>query len=293
MLNVPVLVVALLVVDSLHFVFGALLLDKISPAVSALYVLAIGTIEVGLYGLATKRLKWSALRPHLPFFLAIGFLVGASTNINYEAVAFIDPGTASLLAQTGTIFGVALGVLWLREAMGGKQALGAAVAILGVFVIEYQGREYMQLGSVLVIGSAFLYALHTALAKRFGQEMDFVNFFFFRLLFTTGFLFTFSAARGALAWPALNVWPLLLLVGTTDIVISRTLYYLALRRLTLSLHTITLTLSPVAAVLWALALFGTRPTIQQLLGGAAVLLGVGIVSLTKRKQDAGKLSPAD
>ena len=83
-------VAGLLIVDSLHFIFARLLLPHISPGASAMYVLAIGTVEIGLLGLIRGRLRLRALRDHLGFFLALGLLVGVSTNINYQAVAFID-----------------------------------------------------------------------------------------------------------------------------------------------------------------------------------------------------------
>ncbi|MFQ5398944.1 MAG: EamA family transporter [Anaerolineae bacterium] len=79
-------------------------------------------------------------------------------------------------------------------------------------------------------------------------------------------------------WPDRQTWPLLLLTGTVDVVISRALYYLALRRLRLSFHAILLTLTPAITVLWSWLLFGVWPTVQGLLGGAAVIAGVGIVS---------------
>jgi len=276
MISTPILFSLLLVVDSLHFVFARLLLPQADPAVSVFLVLAVATVEVGVYGLATKRLTLKGLRPHLAFLAAIGLLVAVSTRINYEAVAYVDPGTASLLAQTGVLFGLALGVVWLKERLDRRQAVGAALAVLGVAVIEYRAGEYLRLGSLLVITSALLYSLHTALTKRFGGEMDFTNFFFCRLLFTSGFLALFLLPGGEIAWPGPGAWPLLLLVGTTDVVLSRALYYVALRRLSLSLHTIVLTLSPAAAVLWALGLFGELPAVQQLAGGAIVLAGVFI-----------------
>jgi drug/metabolite transporter (DMT)-like permease len=167
-----------------------------------------------------------------------------------------------------------LGVFWLREKLTKKQITGALLAIVGVGIISFQPGDYLRLGTLLVIGSTFLYALHTAITKRFGAEIDFLNFFFFRLVFTTAFLFLFSLSRNALELPSKNALPFLLLAGTVDISISRTMFYLALRRLTLSLHTIILTVSPVVAILWALGLFGTFPAAQQLWGGAAVLIGV-------------------
>jgi drug/metabolite transporter (DMT)-like permease len=124
-----------------------------------------------------------------------------------------------------------------------------------------------------------MYALHAAIVKRYGGHMGLVEFFLFRLAATTAFLFIFAAVGGNLMLPTGKVWLLLLLVGTVDVVISRSLYYLALRRLKLTLHAIVLTLSPVVAIGWSLFLFSTIPTPQQLLGGLAVMAGVFMVTI--------------
>ena len=275
------LITVLTLVDSLHFVFARLLLPYISPGVSAMYVLAFATLEVGVFGLLSGRINITTMRRNLVFFLIIGFLVAASTNINYEAVAFIDPGTASLLSQTSIIFGLALGLWWLRDKLTRKQLLGALISIVGVLIISFQPGDYLRLGSIMVLVSAFLYALHAAITKRYGSDIEFVDFFFFRLLCTTAFLFIFAASRQQLALPSWKAVLLLVLVGTVDVVISRTLYYVTLRRMDMSVHAIILTLSPVATVLWSLLLFSSFPTWGQMIGGAAVLLGVLIVTLNQ------------
>ena len=275
------LVGALLLLDSMHFVFARSLLPYISPAVSVLYVLGVSTVEVGLFALARKRLHLSALKRHFWFFLVIGFLIAVSTNINYEAVAFIDPGTASLLSQTSILFGLGFGVLWLRDKLTWQQLGGAGLTLVGVFIISFQHGDYLRFGSVLVVGASLMYALHAALAKRFGDGMDFLDFFFGRLLLTTAVLFVFSTVRGALAWPSAAAWPRLILVGTVDVVLSRTLYYIALRRLTMSVHTLLLTLTPILSVLWSLLLFDVVPTVAQLVGGAAIVAGVLIVTTNR------------
>jgi drug/metabolite transporter (DMT)-like permease len=69
-----------------------------------------------------------------------------------------------------------------------------------------------------------------------------------------------------------------------DVVISRVLYYLALRRLKMSILTIILTLSPVLTVLWSVILFSERPSLQAFIGGVAVLLGVIIVTYSMSRQ---------
>jgi drug/metabolite transporter (DMT)-like permease len=282
------LIMALLAFDSMHFVFARLLLPYLPPSLSVMFVLGVSTVEVGLFGLARKRLHWQTAKRHFWFFLAIGLLIAASTTINYEAVAFIDPGTASLLSQTSVLFSLGFGILWLRDRLSPQQAVGALLALVGVFVISFQPGDYLRIGSLLVVASALMYALHAALTKRYSGEMDLAEFFFYRLFFTTAVLLIVALARGVLTWPGLRAWGLVVLVGTVDVVLSRTLYYIALRRLSMSVHTIVLTLSPVAAITWAYLFFGTLPTPLQMLGGVAIIVGVLIVSMTRtRRQDDG------
>ena len=275
------LIGALVVIDSVHFIFARLLLPHISPYVSVFYVMAIGTLQVGLYGVFCRRIHFKTLFKNIWFFLSIAALIGISTIINYEAVAFVDAGTASVLGKASILMSVGLGIFWLRERFTRFQSLGAFFALTGVLVITFQPGDYIRLGSLLILLSAFMYALHTAIVKRYGEKMDFLEFFFFRLFSTSAVLFLIAVGRRAFVWPDPLTWALLVMTGTIDVVISRALFYFVLRRMTMSIHSIVLTLSPVAAILLAFLLFDTMPTFQQLIGGVGVILGVFMVTLKR------------
>jgi drug/metabolite transporter (DMT)-like permease len=275
--NRYLLIVAMLLADSVHYVFARLLLPLVPPGSSALFVLAIATVEVALYGLARKQLNLRAFREHKWSLLAIGFLVATATNLSFQAVRFIDPGTASMLSQTTVLFALGFSLLWLRERFTLAQAAGAVLALAGALLITFQRGDYLRVGALIVISSSFLYALHAAVSKRYIGDMDFLDFFFFRLLCSTAFLFPLAWSTGDLVWPASRAWPLLLLVGTVDVAVSRALYYVVLQRLKLSVHAIALTASPLLAVIWAMLLFDAHPTLRQLLGGVAVILGTLVV----------------
>jgi drug/metabolite transporter (DMT)-like permease len=287
--NASLLLSLLLLLDSLHFIWARLLIPYLPGGTSAFYVLAIATVEMTVFMVATRRVRVRLLRANLLFFLVIGLLVAISTASTYIAVGYIDPGTASLLAQMTTIFALGLSIFWLREKLAGPEIAGAAIAVVGVIVISFQPGDYLRLGSLLILASALMYALHAAIVKRYGGEMDFANFFLFRMASVSGFLLLFTSLRGQLVWPTGQAWIYLLLAGTVDVVISRTLYYVALRRFQMSFFTIVLTLSPVITVLWSFLLFGLRPTRQSLIGGMAVILGVAIVSFSKSKSKESKL----
>jgi len=281
--QLPLLVLVLLF-DSMHFIFARLLLPYVSPDVSAMYVMGVATVQVGLYGWATGQLRLAVLRHHWRFFLIIGVLIGVSTHLGFIAVGYIDVGTAAMLNKISTVFSVAFGIFWLREHFTPIQLLGTAIAIAGSFVIAYQPDAQLQWGALLILVGSFCYSLHFAVVKRHGDTIDFLNFFFYRVFSTTLVLFLSAAGRNVLAWPSLNGWLVILLAGTLDVTISRILYYLALRRLNMSLLSVITTLSPVAAILWAVLLFGTLPTGQQLLGGLGVLVGVLVVTGLKGRQ---------
>ncbi len=270
--------ICLLLIDSLHFVFARLLLPLIPPALGALYVIGIATVEVGLFGLLTNRLRLAPLRRHWPTFVAIGICVGIGANLNYTAIAFIDPGAAAMVGKMAIIFSLGFGLLWLGDRLSLWQVIGTVVALVSLAVISFQPGHYLNLGVMMVLGSTFLYALHTALTKKHMGEVDLLNFFFYRLLLTATVLVLIIGVRGELALPSSQALPILLITGTVDVVISRTLYYWALRRLDMSVFAVVLAISPVAAIVWSLFLFDVFPSGQQLLGGAGILTGVALVT---------------
>ncbi|NIP23506.1 MAG: DMT family transporter, partial [Phycisphaerae bacterium] len=273
--NTPLVMTSLLILDSLHLVFARLLLPYFPPTTSSLYVMAIATVEVALILKIWGHIRFEVLFRHLWFFLSIGFLVGSSTILTFMAVAFIDPGTGSLLLKSSIVFSVGLGVVWLRERLASIQTIGAIIALAGAVIITFQPGDYLRLGSFIILAAAFMYALHNALFKRYGGGINLPDFFLFRLGGTTAFLLFVAIARNELSMPpSWQAWAILFLTGTVNIVLSRGLYYLTLKRLNLSLHAIILTLSPVVAVGWTILLFGIWPTLQQLIGGTAVIAGV-------------------
>ena len=282
------LISVLLLIDSLHFVFARILLPYINPEVSAMYVQGAAAVIFGIYATVTGQLRWGMLRQHLWFFLGIGFLIGLSTDMNYTAIGYIDPGTASMLGKISTIFGVAFGLFWLGERFTTWQWLGAGLAIVGSFVVAYHPggdlqSQSVRLGSLLVIVATLLYAVHTAMVKRYSSGIDFANFFFFRLLGTTAALLAIATVTHSLSWPTPIAWFWVVVTGVVDVLISRVLYYVALRRLNMSIHSLILTLSPVATILWSFFLFRTLPGLQQLIGGLTVMAGVLIVTWQQRR----------
>jgi drug/metabolite transporter (DMT)-like permease len=262
--------------ESSYWIFTRALLPYLPPAASGFWMIGLGMLELAI--IARGRIDWRVLVEHRWFFVTVGVLVGVNTNLGFLAMRYVEPGTASTLSRTSIVFGVALGVLWLGERLTRPQSAGAALAIAGALVVSFQPGDHLRAGSLIVIVATLLYALHTAVVKRWGGQMPFLEFFFFRLAATTTVLFMLGAAQGQLVWPGGTAWLILLLAATVNVVLSRGLYYLALRQLDMTVLTIALTLSPVVTWLWSIPLFGGRPTLTELVGGVMIVAGVIVVS---------------
>ena len=286
------LITALVIVDSLHFIVGRALLPYLHPAVSGMYLMGVGCLVVGVFGLLRGELNVSIFREHVWFFLTIGFLVGASTVLTFGAMNFIDPGTGSMISKLSVLISIGLGVIWLGERLTRRQFFGAILAVTGVIIITFQPGEYLRLGSLMVLAATVMYAFHTAIVKRNGGRIDLLNFFFMRLLATTLILAMFVVllpeARSSLI-PSRNAWLILIAGGIVDVAVSRGLYYIALRRFPMSIHAIILTLSPAVTILWAVLLFGEFPLPAQHVGGALVLVGVMVTMIAP--QPASDVAP--
>ena len=289
------MVALLLLVDSGHFIFGRMLLPYLPPTASSFYYMTLALIQIAIFAAVRRQIDWRVLRDNAWFFIVIGFLIAVATSTSFAAVVYIDPGTASLLARMGTIFGLAFGIFWLKERLTRGEQAGAFLAVVGVFIISFQpaaeGSNAL-LGTLLVLTSTFTYAMHAAIVKRNGGEIDFTNFLLFRMMTSCFFLLIFTIGRGELVWPSgIEVWLILLLTATVNVTISRSLYYMVMRRIELSILTVLLTLTPVITIFWSMLLFGERPSLQGFVGGVAVILGVILVTLSKRNGQAGEAAP--
>lgn len=281
--NTPLLISMLLIFDSMHLILARWLSNTLHPFASAFWVLFVATAQFAIYLLVVGRLDFGVFKQHAWFFLAVGFLVAVATSMNYTAVLYVDAGTAGLLGRSSTIFSIAFGVLWLKDRLTLWQWVGAAVAIVGVIGISFQPIESLQIGALFVLGASFTYSLHAAVVKRYGGEIDFVNFMLFRVGSTALFIFTFLliaplAGETVRFWPTHFEWMALFITGTVDVVLSRIFYYWSLRKIEMSYHSIILMLAPVVTIFWSLLFFNELPSWQSVIGGAVVILGLLIVN---------------
>ena len=194
------------------------------------------------------------------------------------------PATAAnLILQIQIPFAVLLDWLIMKERLDGRKLLGTAIAILGVAIVIGMPEQAPGLvPSVMIIVSAFCWALGQVLARRFGKDSG------VGLLKANAFgsvpqlaLATLLIEQGQ--WQSLATadglqWAALAFVGIVGFYLAYMCWFTLLKQCRLDEAGPFLLLMPAVGIVTAALVLGESVSVAQLAGGAVILGGLAIVS---------------
>jgi drug/metabolite transporter (DMT)-like permease len=107
------------------------------------------------------------------------FNVAAWNVLAVYGVTFMESGRAAILAYTFPVWGVLLGVWFLREPLTGKRLGGVLLGLLGMLLLlgeEIRAVGRSPTGALLLIASAISWAVSTAIMKRWPVKLPTTSF---------------------------------------------------------------------------------------------------------------------
>jgi drug/metabolite transporter (DMT)-like permease len=124
------------------------------------------------------RPAWPRLRAGWPWVLLMGVLgVGSYNALQYLALTTATPISTSLIASSGPIFGLIIGVLLFGERASLAQALGALVSLLGVLWVMVHGDFArartidLDIGDVYMLIATLAWAIYTWVTRKKRPEV--------------------------------------------------------------------------------------------------------------------------
>jgi drug/metabolite transporter (DMT)-like permease len=241
--------------------------------------------------LARRQFAFPA-RSELPYLALLGFL-GITFHQWLQSTGLVtaQATTTAWIIATTPIFMALLGWLVLRERLIGLQIIGIGLATVGVILVVTQG-DLASLaegkigtpGDFLVMISAPNWAVFSTLSRRGLQKFPATQMMFYVMGF--GWLFTsilFFAGPGVKEIAQLE-WDGWLAVGFLGILCSGLAYifwYDALQVLPVAQAGAFVYLEPFVTVVIAAMLLDEPLLLASMIGGAAILVGVWLVSRTK------------
>ena len=194
----------------------------------------------------------------------------------YRGMAVGAIGVVAPISASAAVIPVAVGIA-RGERPATIQLVGVALALIGVVLVS---REHGQTGRLaagvpLALVAAAGFGSYFLFIDRASADDAFWAVTVARLA-SSALALTAAAVAGALRVPRASL-PVLIAVGLFDVG-ANVLLALALNEGFVSLVSVLASLYPVVTIMLAIAVLHERPGREQAIGGAAALVGVGLIS---------------
>ena len=209
-------------------------------------------------------------------------------SLTFTGLKGLDTGIAALIVQLEVPFLVILGALLLGEKPEARKWVGIAIAFAGVALIANPNTFNGSLIAVaLVIGGALSWALGQIMIRRM-KDIAGLTVTAWTAVFAAPQLFVMSALFESGQVEAIQqakpiVWVAVAYLGIVMTAFGYFLWNTLIRRHDVGRVAPFLLLLPLYALLGGVLFLGERPTVNSLMGGAVILIGVGIITIQWQK----------
>ncbi|MBC7881179.1 MAG: DMT family transporter [Anaerolineae bacterium] len=236
------------------------------------------------------RKEWIAL-------IAVAILAGAlAPALFFSALSLTMVNNVTLVSRLEPLLTLVLAAWVLRERTGVWEVAGAATACLGVCAtVALQGSSIMlgsgSLGVACTALAAVAQAIASTISHRYLGKVPVGAFSVVRTGLGTVIFFCiaivlYGSHHFAEAFSPF-LWEWMLFYGTLIVVIGQTLWVIGGRLSRTADAVLAEAFNPLGAVLAAYLILGEVPTFAQSVGGAIILVGIGLalVGVWKRERD--------
>lgn len=251
----------------------------------------------------STALRWSTLVPKevvqhrsaspVEWVSALVFagLAIAGNTCSALALAELGPATVSVVLRTEVLAVGALGWVFLGERPSRSFWLGALLALIGLAVLSSAKGGLLVRPSVAygLLGALCFSAMHVV-ARRVAHRVDLARVNMRRLWLSVALLAGWHGVLQAALQLEPMFWVWVGLAAVCGPVLSRLLLMYSVRHVPASQTALVMLSSPVFALVLGLALLGAVPSSREVVGGAIMLMGIGVPLVGHRRAVASATS---
>jgi drug/metabolite transporter (DMT)-like permease len=222
----------------------------------------------------TRATTGSMLPRQLRRGLVLGLVLCGGATLQQTGLVYTTAGKAGFITGLYVVLVPLLG-LGLGARTRGATWLGAVLATGGLYLLSVTGRLHMELGDLLVLGSALFWAVHVLLIGRWAPGTDPVQLACLQFVVCSALSLAGAFMFEDPAWSQLRdaLWPILY-AGLMSTGVAYTLQVVAQRHAPPAHAAIILSLESVFAVLGGGTILGERLALRGWVGCALMLAGM-------------------
>lgn len=226
----------------------------------------------------------------LPYFFCLGVLgIGSAQFFYLLAISKIDVAAAILLHYTGPVFVALYAVIVQKKKLGLYSLLAISGTLLGCFLVV--GAYNLELFALNRVGiaagftAAIAFAVYSLLSAHGMQTESPWTILCYGMLFAALMWNTFHPPLEAFFHSYSTAqWGWILFIGIFGTIAPFGLYFEGIKRIQPTHASITATLEPISAALFAMFFLGEMMTPLQILGGLIVIGSITLLQLNTNPQ---------
>jgi drug/metabolite transporter (DMT)-like permease len=226
--------------------------------------------------------------------LGAGIALAVHFVVWFESLAWTTVAASATLVQTQPLFVVIGALLLLDERVDRRVVAGIAVAMVGVVVMSVSRQDGglsaggdAMIGTLLAVGGALMSAVYLLTGRSLRQRtstLPYVTIVYTACAFVL-FVVVVTQGRPLFDYPPAE-WLLFAAMAVGPGLLGHTVINWALEHLESTVVSVSLLGEPVGATLLAAVFLSEIPTPLVVLGGLAVLIGIGLTSTSRTARRA-------
>ena len=267
-------------------VFVQLTLDGVNvETMNVLFTAVASLCFLTVFGVCRKAAYFRSIRGNWRRVALMSLFSVVGSLLYTYGISLYGPVNATFMVQFTAVFTILFGVAFFNERFTRMEAVGVIVAIVGVFVLAYGDLSLEVAGTAVLLGAALFFASANSLSKVYVKNVNPVALAGGSSMLMFLFISTYTVLTGKLETGFPSATLVYAVLGSvTGVVLSFILFFKALQVFEVSKAATIRTMEPFLTAIFSFAILVLTPTVNQLLGGALIVLGVVVLSLTKGKQ---------
>jgi drug/metabolite transporter (DMT)-like permease len=267
-------------------VFVQLVLDGVNvETMNVLFTAVASVCFLAVFAVSRKVAYFRSLRGNWRKVALMSLLSAVGSVLFTYGISLYGPVNATFLVQFTAVFTIQFGVVFFHERFTRLEVVGVVVAVVGVFVLAYGDLSLEIVGAAVLLGAALFFASANSLSKVYVKDVNPLALAGGNSMMMFLFIFAYTVLTGKLetVFPAETV-VYAVFGSVTGVVLSFILFFKALQVFEVSKAATIRTMEPFLTAIFSFFILALTPTVNQFLGGALIVLGVVVLSLTKGKQ---------
>ena len=270
------------------YIFSKAALNEVELAQFGVYWFVIGLSLSVIYAAKTKKITqiFRLNKRQYKILITLGILEILTTTSFFISINIIsDPSVTSFLGNMYPVLLTVFGIIFLKERFSLLEGIGAGIALLGAFVISYQGgtsiKNLFIPGTTVVFINAFFAATASIVVKKNVKTMSpetlNMNRSFWLLMFS---IIMLIINDNSLIIP-LSALKNIAIGATFGPFLAILLVYYSFRYIEASRSSIVQALKGIFVLLGAWLYFHTLPLPHQIAGGILTVIGILVMTASK------------